>query len=116
VWVHAGTCSGLLTDGHPVGFPIFGGSNGHGLLYPTTVTVTENPLPQTCGGQSLFHVNGVTLTGGTPFGPGNGGFANPTAPPGLGLNAQPPYTVAFLAGPGPNVTTWYNQSNQCDDV
>jgi len=58
-------------------------------------------------------LNGVTLTGGTPVGPNNGGFANPTARPDLGLNAHPPYTVAFLAGPDLNVTTWYNQSNEC---
>ena len=125
VYVKAGTCSGLLTDDYLVGFPIFNPNllTSNGYLIPTEVTVTEtgsngtgtcDPYP------NAFHVNAVTLTGGYDgegFGtPGNFG----TSTPKNGLNEQVTKTapndttVDFYPGAGPNVVTYWDQSNECD--
>src|SRR5207248_11433320 len=92
VSVKAGTCSGNLGN-----FPIAGTG-----LTPALVTVTETGSTP----PALFHVNGVTLTGGAPV----SGFGNPTTT-GNGLNGTIPYTVTFNPGPGTNVVTYYDQSN-----
>jgi len=124
VVVPAGTCSGLLVDGNLLGFPIVSGAttNNAGVttLNPSVVTVTEQGSNSTATCRvnnvavSPFHVDQVTLSGGSPTSntnpavPANGNFGGP------GLNGKIPYTVAFNPGPGVNVTTFYNQSTQCD--
>jgi hypothetical protein len=125
--VKAGTCSGLIVGSEPDdttygGFPIVTSTDGHGHLTPTEVDVTETGdlgnSTITCGPNNApttmaaYHVNQVTLTGGVPSGSYSNNFGSGHGT--NGLNGKIPYEVSFNAGPGPNVVTFWNQSNQCD--
>jgi len=106
-----GTCSGLIDIGQ-IATDTDTDMHGNTILTPADVTVTETgPTTLGCG----FHVYAATLTGGSPYdtpnGNGNGGFGNPLP---HSFNNTIPYKVEFNPGPGTNVVTFWNQSDQCD--
>ena len=118
--VYPGTCTGLLDIGQ-IATGTSTDTHGNTILTPAEITVAETgPTNLGCG----FHVNAVTLTGGSPisgsnsYNKPNGGFGNPgnfgNGNPVNGLDGQITYDVEFNPGPGTNVVTFWNQSEQCD--